>query len=244
MSTPDTPSTSAWWVFEISAKRPPSRPVHDPELPERLRAVEPLREDPAHQVAQLVVAARLRQRGVAHVVVEVEGRVVHPERPPGLERREGELLAVARHEPQARLEVSAEVRRGRAAGPRRSRARPTCMWEDCFSCARKDASTALRRSLWPCFAIRGSLPATIGSVKLLGIVLAVQVALGLTLVALVATDNLPFTATARPTARRRPRAPRRSTASTARPPSGCCAGRWSWARARPARRSRGGSRGC
>ena len=38
----------------------------------------------------------------------------------------------------------------------------------------------------------GSLLATIGSVKLLGIVLAVQVALGLTLVALVATDNLPF----------------------------------------------------
>ena len=37
-----------------------------------------------------------------------------------------------------------------------------------------------------------SLLATIGSVKLLGIVLAVQVALGLTLVALVATDNLPF----------------------------------------------------
>jgi glutaminyl-peptide cyclotransferase len=34
---------------------------------------------------------------------------------------------------------------------------------------------------------------TIRSVKLLGIVLAVQVALGLTLVALVATDNLPFT---------------------------------------------------
>jgi len=38
----------------------------------------------------------------------------------------------------------------------------------------------------------GSLLATIGSVKLLGIVLAVQVAIGLTLVALVATDNLPF----------------------------------------------------
>ena len=26
MSTPETPSTSAWCVFEISAKRPPSRP--------------------------------------------------------------------------------------------------------------------------------------------------------------------------------------------------------------------------
>jgi glutaminyl-peptide cyclotransferase len=38
----------------------------------------------------------------------------------------------------------------------------------------------------------GSLLATIGSVKLLGIVLSVQVALGLTLVALVATDNVPF----------------------------------------------------
>ena len=38
----------------------------------------------------------------------------------------------------------------------------------------------------------GSLLATIGSVKLLGIVLAVQVAIGLTLVALVATDNFPF----------------------------------------------------
>ena len=38
----------------------------------------------------------------------------------------------------------------------------------------------------------GSVLATIASVKLLGIVLAVQVALGLTLVTLVATDNLPF----------------------------------------------------
>jgi glutaminyl-peptide cyclotransferase len=38
-----------------------------------------------------------------------------------------------------------------------------------------------------------SLLGRIGSVKLLGVVLAVQVALGITLVALVATDNLPFT---------------------------------------------------
>jgi glutaminyl-peptide cyclotransferase len=38
-----------------------------------------------------------------------------------------------------------------------------------------------------------SLPGTIGSVKLLSIVLITQVALGLTLVALVGTDNLPFT---------------------------------------------------
>jgi glutaminyl-peptide cyclotransferase len=38
-----------------------------------------------------------------------------------------------------------------------------------------------------------NLPATIAQVKLLGTVLAVQVALGVALVALVATDNLPFT---------------------------------------------------
>jgi glutaminyl-peptide cyclotransferase len=38
----------------------------------------------------------------------------------------------------------------------------------------------------------GSVLATIASVKLLGIVLVVQVAIGLTLVALVATDNFPF----------------------------------------------------
>jgi glutaminyl-peptide cyclotransferase len=37
-----------------------------------------------------------------------------------------------------------------------------------------------------------NLPATIASVKLLGTVLAVQVALGIALVVLVATDNLPF----------------------------------------------------
>jgi glutaminyl-peptide cyclotransferase len=38
----------------------------------------------------------------------------------------------------------------------------------------------------------GNLPATIASVKLLGTVLALQVLLGLALVVLVATDNLPF----------------------------------------------------
>src|SRR3954471_5847919 len=35
-------------------------------------------------------------------------------------------------------------------GPSKITSAPTCMCEACFSCARKDASTALRRSLWPC----------------------------------------------------------------------------------------------
>src|SRR5215204_6578882 len=97
--------------------------LHDPGLPERLRAVEPLGEDPPQELAQLVVAAGLGQSGVAHVIVEVETRVVHPERPTGVERRERQLLAVARHQPQACLEMGAELlaRRWR---PLKDRQRP------------------------------------------------------------------------------------------------------------------------
>ncbi len=67
-STPEMPSTSAWWDLEISAKRPLLEPLHEPRLPQRLRAVEPLRVDPRGQRAQLLLGARLRQRRVAHVV--------------------------------------------------------------------------------------------------------------------------------------------------------------------------------
>jgi hypothetical protein len=49
------------------------------------------------------------------VVVQVEAGVVDPERAPHLEAREGEPLAITRHEPEARVEVGDEVlaRRGR-----------------------------------------------------------------------------------------------------------------------------------
>jgi hypothetical protein len=46
---------------------------------------------------------------VAHVVVEVEAGVVHPERPSHLEAGEGELLPVARHPVQARLDLLGEL---------------------------------------------------------------------------------------------------------------------------------------
>jgi hypothetical protein len=46
---------------------------------------------------------------VAHVVGEVEARVVDPERPAELHGREGELLAEARHEVQARADVLEQV---------------------------------------------------------------------------------------------------------------------------------------
>ena len=105
MSTPETPSTSAWCVFEIRAKRFSLQALDDPQLPERLRAIEPLGEDAARQLSQLLVAARARQRRVANVVVEVEARVVHPEGPAQLERREGQPLAVARYQREPGLEL-------------------------------------------------------------------------------------------------------------------------------------------
>src|SRR3954470_15416218 len=52
MSTPETPSTRQWWVLEITAKAPPLDPLDEPQLPQRLGPVEPLRQHPAGQVAQ------------------------------------------------------------------------------------------------------------------------------------------------------------------------------------------------
>jgi hypothetical protein len=103
MSTPETPSTNAWCVFEISAKRPPSSPC---TIQTSQSGFE--RSSRWGEVAQLLVAARLRQRGVTDVVAEVEVGVVHPERPPRLERREGKLLAVAGHAREARFHMGAE----------------------------------------------------------------------------------------------------------------------------------------
>ena len=89
-----------------------------------------------------------RQRGVAHVVLEVEARVVDPQRPAGLERRERELLAVARDEVQPRRGCGRRSRRTPAAGPRRSSPRRRACGAFGLSCARNEASTAVSRS--PC----------------------------------------------------------------------------------------------
>ena len=43
------------------------------------------------------------------MVLEVQPRIVDPHRPPGLQRREGQLLPEARHEVQARLDVLDEL---------------------------------------------------------------------------------------------------------------------------------------
>jgi len=85
------------------------QPLHQPHLPQRLRAVERLRKDPGGQSAQLPFGAGGGQRGMADVVGEVEAGVVCPQRPPGLKRREDELLAEARHEIEPRADLVEEV---------------------------------------------------------------------------------------------------------------------------------------
>ena len=84
-------------------------PLDQPQLPERLRAVELLGEDPRGEVAQLLLGARSRQGSLADVVIEVEVRVVDPDRAALAEGDEAELLAEARDEVQARLDVVAEL---------------------------------------------------------------------------------------------------------------------------------------
>ena len=71
-STPETPSTSAWWVLEISAKPSPSRPSTSHSSHSgfvRSRRWEKMR---AASAQQLLSSPGCGQRGVAHVVLEVE----------------------------------------------------------------------------------------------------------------------------------------------------------------------------
>jgi len=76
--------------------------LHQPQLPERLGAVERLREHAAGQPLELLLAAWLRQRRVADVEGGVEVRVVDPHRPSLGQRHERQPLAVAGDEMESR----------------------------------------------------------------------------------------------------------------------------------------------
>ena len=92
----------------------PSRhPLDQPDLPQRLGAVQALGEEPPREPLQRCVVARPWQRGVADVVVRVEVGVVGPHRAPLIERHVRQALAVARHEVQAALHVLDELLRRR-----------------------------------------------------------------------------------------------------------------------------------
>jgi hypothetical protein len=94
--------------------------LHEPELPERLRAVQLLREHTRRQVAELLLGAGRGERRVANVVLEVERRIVDPALAPEAGRRRGELLPIARHEVQPGADVVQHVakRRRRPLEPR------------------------------------------------------------------------------------------------------------------------------
>ena len=87
--------------------------LHEPHLPQRLRAVEALGEDPGGQPQQLLLVSRRRQRGLADVIGEVEVGVVHPQRPAGAQGRITDLLAIARNEVEPPADVLEEVLVGR-----------------------------------------------------------------------------------------------------------------------------------
>ena len=121
-------------------------PLDEPALPQRLGAVELLGGDPRREQEQLLLGPGRRQRGVADVVLEVEVRVVDPQRPAGLERRRRELLPVARDEVQPSADVVEVVRRTSAAGPRTSAPRRCACATTWPSWWRNEASIEVRRS--------------------------------------------------------------------------------------------------
>ena len=94
---------------------PPRHPLDQPDLPQRLGAVQALGEEPPGEPLERGLVARPRQRGVADVVVGVEVGIVGPHRAPLIERHVRQALAVARHEVQAALHVLDELLRRRRA---------------------------------------------------------------------------------------------------------------------------------
>ena len=87
MSTPETPSTIAWWVLVRIAKRSRSRPCTSHSSQSGLERSSCCEKTRAGELLQLLLAARLRQPGMADVVGQVEVDVVDPERPSRLQRR-------------------------------------------------------------------------------------------------------------------------------------------------------------
>src|SRR5260370_13833732 len=91
------------------------QPFDDRDLPQRLVQIERPGEDARDVIAERVVIARARQRGAAHVVREIEVRVVNPDWIADAARRPHELLAVARNEGQALLDRRREPERSASA---------------------------------------------------------------------------------------------------------------------------------
>ena len=127
MSTPETPSTRQWWLLQTIAKRSPSRPSTSHISHSGFERSRRCEKTPRGEVPQLLLAAGGGQGGVADVVVEVEVGVVDPDRPALVEGDEPQLLAEARDQVQARVEVLAELVVV-GGGPSKIIVEATCMW--------------------------------------------------------------------------------------------------------------------
>ena len=116
MSTPEMPSTSAWWVFATSAKRPPDMLCTSHISHSGLERSRRCENSAPGQALERGVVGGLGQGGVADVVVGIEVRVIGPHRPALAERHVGQALAVARHQVQPAEHVVDEfLVRGRLA---------------------------------------------------------------------------------------------------------------------------------
>ncbi len=98
MSTPEIPSTSAWWVFAITANLSFAMCATNHISHKRLGAVQTLGEDPPRELLELRLVLGMGQPRVADVVAGVEVGVVRPHRPSLREGNERQLLAIPRHE--------------------------------------------------------------------------------------------------------------------------------------------------
>ena len=140
------PSAMQWWIFVDQRPATALEPLDHPRLPQWAVPVELLGHEPAHQRAELAVAPRRRQRGMAQVVLELEVRIVDPDRPAELQRHEphdaggsaGRLRASPGSPPP-------HVRRP-ATGPSNTAHDAMCMCVVPSSMKRKNASSGLRRS--------------------------------------------------------------------------------------------------
>ena len=91
--------------------------LHEPHLPQRPVAPQMVGEDASREHLQLVLAPRRGQRGVTHVVAQIEVLVVDPARAGLGERNLRQALPIARHQAEARVDVRQQpIIRGRVSG--------------------------------------------------------------------------------------------------------------------------------
>ena len=97
-SVPETPSTSAWCVLASMAQRPSSRPSTTQISQSGLERSSCCAITRPTSLRSSLSPPGDGQRGVAQVVLDVEVRVVDPDRTAQLEGDEADLLAVPRHQ--------------------------------------------------------------------------------------------------------------------------------------------------